>query len=111
MRDRDAPEKSHKGLILFCAFSIWFNVFGIGFFALSEVNKAAQQLLPDADPTERNQLVTARILAQFSVILFVMSWAGLILLVMGHGRKYPELRPVQNKPGFRLTFPARGIIL
>ncbi len=81
---KEAPEqkKSHIGLILFTAFSIWWCLFGVGFVALHTVNRRKACLALGASPGEKKQIQIALNLAQISVALFIMDWSALILLLV-----------------------------
>ncbi len=80
-------KKSHRDLILLGAFSVWCNLFGVGFFVLHAVKKRLRSLPPDAAASEVGQLNSARALAVISIVLFVMSWFGLLMMLAGRERR------------------------
>ena len=101
MSKRIGEKTSHKDLILLGAFSVWCNMFGVGFFVLRAVKKRLRSLPPDAAASEVGQLNSARALAVISIVLFIMSWFGLLMMVAGHGHKHSDQPHVKGISGQR----------
>jgi len=78
---------SHADLLTLGVISLWLNLFGVGFLLLRLVNGRIRDLPPDVSLRQVKQLKNARALAHLSIVLFVMSWIGLIVMVSSHSRR------------------------
>ncbi len=91
---------SHKSLIAYALFGIGACAFGIGFAVRKEVSERLRRLPDDCDPKERKELMTAQSLAEFGVIMSIMTWLGLFMMIFvaGKPKRSGSSALVESKP-------------
>jgi len=85
--------------LVYCAlFSLWANMFGLGIVTWLLANRGLSHLPPNYKRADREQLIFARTIGKVSTALFVLSCLVLMLMAVGHGRKYRSLQPNRSAP-------------